>query len=316
MSKLMKMSIDKFLFFDIETVREFETLEVGSETYRAWSYKVTKKAPLQPHEIMELYTKDASLDPCYSKIACITVGFVSDNKIHLKSLTGEESQIINDFCDILEKLKVPCGHNILDFDLPLLLMRAFKHGLSRRIPDAYNVSGKKPWDFDNTVVDTMKSIKGTMFKNPSLADCCYLLGIESPKESIDGSMVSEVYYTEGIEPIAAYCERDVIALIQMFQKMRGATEISTEIVRKKEVEALPELPLLERIYRSSDLSDKTSDEIKALIGKKKLTAKDKKNLKTILTGIMVHTDFVNKDQTNKADKKRISDEIDALIKTL
>lgn len=319
MSKLLKMNIDKFLFFDAEVVREHETLEIGSDACDVWKRKHRSK-DLQPHELIDLYEKEASLDPCHSKIVCITVGFVTGGKIHLKSLVGDEKTIISDFCDILEKLKVPCGFNILDFDLPLLLMRAFKHGLSKRIPDAYNVSGKKPWDFDNTIVDLMKSIKGTMFKNPSLADCCYLMGVESPKTSIDGSMVSDAYYAGRLDEIVAYCERDVLALVHLFQRMNDETELITEIVVKTDggvkEEVIPEMSLLERIYRSSDLSDKTCEEIKTLIGKKKLTVKDKKNLKTILMGIMIHTDFVNKDQTPKADKERIEAEIDGFISGL
>ncbi len=43
------------------------------------------------------------------------------------------------------------------------------------------------------------------------------LGIPSPKEDIDGSMVRDAYYEEDdLDRIVAYCELDVITLAQVF----------------------------------------------------------------------------------------------------
>ena len=44
-----------------------------------------------------------------------------------------------------------------------------------------------------------------------------ILGIPSPKEDTDGSMVRDAYYEEGdLDRIVAYCELDVITLAQVF----------------------------------------------------------------------------------------------------
>lgn len=49
-----------------------------------------------------------------------------------------------------------------------------------------------------------------------------ILGIPSPKEDIDGSMVRDVYYEEGnINRIVTYCELDVITLSQVFLRLRN-----------------------------------------------------------------------------------------------
>jgi hypothetical protein len=49
-----------------------------------------------------------------------------------------------------------------------------------------------------------------------------ILGIPSPKEDIDGSMVRQVYYEEkDLERIVAYCERDVITVAQVFLRLRN-----------------------------------------------------------------------------------------------
>ena len=49
-----------------------------------------------------------------------------------------------------------------------------------------------------------------------------MLGIPSPKEDIDGSMVREVYYKENdLARIVDYCERDVITVAQIFLRLRN-----------------------------------------------------------------------------------------------
>ena len=48
-----------------------------------------------------------------------------------------------------------------------------------------------------------------------------ILGIPSPKDDIDGSQVAKVYYQENdIDRIIKYCEKDVIAVAQIFLKYR------------------------------------------------------------------------------------------------
>ena len=48
-----------------------------------------------------------------------------------------------------------------------------------------------------------------------------VLGIPSPKDDIDGSEVGKVFYIDkDLDRIITYCEKDVIAVAQVFLKMR------------------------------------------------------------------------------------------------
>ena len=50
----------------------------------------------------------------------------------------------------------------------------------------------------------------------------HVLGIPSPKEDIDGSMVRDVYYEDNdLERIVKYCERDVVTVAQVFLRLRN-----------------------------------------------------------------------------------------------
>ena len=56
-----------------------------------------------------------------------------------------------------------------------------------------------------------------------------VLGIPSPKDDIDGSEVYRVYYEENdIDRIITYCEKDTIAVAQIFLRLRGDSILTNE----------------------------------------------------------------------------------------
>jgi hypothetical protein len=51
---------------------------------------------------------------------------------------------------------------------------------------------------------------------------CHVFKIPTPKDDITGADVARVYYEETDLPrIATYCEKDVVALIQLYLRMQG-----------------------------------------------------------------------------------------------
>ena len=57
----------------------------------------------------------------------------------------------------------------------------------------------------------------------------HVLGIPSPKEDIDGSMVRQVYYEEkNLERIIRYCEQDVITVAQIILRLRNEALLSKD----------------------------------------------------------------------------------------
>jgi len=60
-----------------------------------------------------------------------------------------------------------------------------------------------------------------------------VLGIASPKEDIDGSMVRDVYYNEDdLDRIVKYCELDVITTAQVFLRLRNEELLDKSEIRK------------------------------------------------------------------------------------
>jgi len=58
---------------------------------------------------------------------------------------------------------------------------------------------------------------------------CHVFHIPTPKDDISGADVARVYYEENdLKRIKVYCEKDVLALIQLLLRMRGDSLIEDD----------------------------------------------------------------------------------------
>jgi hypothetical protein len=58
---------------------------------------------------------------------------------------------------------------------------------------------------------------------------CAVFNIPTPKDDIDGSQVSKVYYQEGnLDRIIRYCEKDTLALANLMMRYKGEPIIPIE----------------------------------------------------------------------------------------
>ena len=82
------------------------------------------------------------------------------------------------------------------------------------------------------------------YKNfTSLKLLAKVLGIPSPKDAIDGSMVNGVYWMDkDIERIARYCEKDVATLAQVLLRFHCEPLIKTENILIKSTSRVLNLP--------------------------------------------------------------------------
>jgi uncharacterized protein YjbJ (UPF0337 family) len=110
------------------------------------------------------------------------------------------------------------GHNNDYFDLPFLFKRSVIQGVKPCID-------LKPNKYSNNIFDTMTQWAG--FGNRiSLDKLCKVLGVESPKNEIDGSKVWDYILAGKISEVAEYCKDDVEATYQCYRKMTFAVEVA------------------------------------------------------------------------------------------
>ncbi len=221
-----KINLENILFLDIETVPCQENYnELDLEWKQLWEQK-TQYQRRDEYTPEDFYDR-AGIWAEFGKIVCISVGyFVLKNDIRnfrVTSFYGEEKQLLVDFSNLLENhfnrpQHVLCGHNAKEFDIPFLARRMIILGIP--IPEKLNLFGKKPWEVPH--LDTLELWKFGDYKHfTSLKLLTKVLGIPSSKGDIDGSQVGHVYYVEkDIDRIIVYCEKDVIAVAQVFLRMR------------------------------------------------------------------------------------------------
>ena len=91
-----------------------------------------------------------------------------------------------------------------------------------QFPPILDLSGKKPWQTAH-IMDTLDIWRFGDYKNyTSLNLLAATLGIESPKDDIDGSMVGHVFWVEeNLDRIVTYCQKDVVTTINIIMKFAG-----------------------------------------------------------------------------------------------
>jgi uncharacterized protein YprB with RNaseH-like and TPR domain len=234
--------LNNILFLDIETVSQYALFE---EMPQAWKELWRRKADSlirgdQTVTAESLYDR-AAIYAEFGKIICISCGIITaqgkGKKIALKSFYGDDEKVLlSEFSELLDRwatdnTKCLCAHNGKEFDFPYLCRRMIINGLP--IPAVLNLSGKKPWEIPH--IDTLELWKFGDYKSYiSLNLLAHVLGISSPKDDIDGSMVGEVYWSQrDLTRIVDYCKKDVVTVAQVYLRMNGQTLILPENIEIK-----------------------------------------------------------------------------------
>lgn len=218
---LEKIKIEDVLFLDIETSTRVKELELDTPLYDAWQYK-KKKDIIDDSELISTYAKEAALYPEFGRIVCITVGKVVKDTFITQTFNNiNEFQLITDFYNCLDRQgdTYICGHSVKQFDIPYIVQRGYSFGLKPH--KLLDTSGLKPWELDH-ILDTKDIWRGTSFNSSSLLSLCTSLNIKSPKEDLQGSDVPKFFWEDpinNIERITKYCERDVLAVYRVLDKL-------------------------------------------------------------------------------------------------
>ena len=235
---LKNLNYSKILFFDIETVPiKYDFKDLDERGQQLWSKKTRFIQERENLNAEEVYEK-AGIYAEFGKVVCISLGFIlqkdGETQIRLKSIANEDEQaLLQEFIDLLNSYYTApdflfCAHNGKEFDIPFLCRRILING--KKIPNILNVSGKKPWEIKH--LDTMELWKFGDFKNYTSLDLLsYVFNIPTPKDDMDGSQVAKVFYEDkDLDRIIHYCEKDVVATIQLFRKYQGESIINEEFI--------------------------------------------------------------------------------------
>jgi uncharacterized protein YprB with RNaseH-like and TPR domain len=230
MRQLKSLPLEEFVLFDIETASAAEHLEEMPEAMQEiWKEREEKRG--SDEDPADRFEERAGIEAEFGRVVAISVGIFTRQKeglaLRVQSIAyPEEEFILQDFVNLLnrfagnnDRYSYLCGHNIKGFDIPYLCKRLIHLGME--LPNMLDLADKKPWEIPH--LDTMELWRfGDRRSYVSLKLLCAFLGIPSPKQDIDGSEVSRVFWKENdLDRIAEYCSRDVSAVGQLILRLRG-----------------------------------------------------------------------------------------------
>lgn len=231
--------LTKILFLDIETVPQEYTWEgLDARTAKLFSDKTRFEQERNSKSAEEIYAEKGGILAEFGKVICIGVGSLHQtsegNNLRVTSFQGDdEAEVLRRFVDLLDnhfnsEEHWLCGHNGKEFDFPYIARRCVVHRI--KLPRLLDIAGLKPWEVGH--LDTMNLWSfGDRKAYTSLALLTHILGIPTPKDDITGADVARVYYEEkGLERIATYCKKDVVATAQLYLRLTGRDPIREENV--------------------------------------------------------------------------------------
>ncbi len=236
---MQNIRLENLLFIDIETVpREPVFANLDEQWQQLWNEKVQWQLPADTSSD-QFYPQRAGVMAEFAKIICISMGYFRRNgkltQLRIKSFYGEdETQLLVSMLDALKELEAVnsrwsfTGHNIREFDIPFLCRRLLANGIA--IPHYLDFQNMKPWDVN--MLDTFQYWRFGDYKNfTSLNLLAATLGVPSPKDDMDGSMVAEVYYQQqDLQRIVNYCQKDVITVANIVRRFKNLPVLTADEV--------------------------------------------------------------------------------------
>lgn len=305
---IQNLKYEDLLFVDCETVRGSEVFDTDHPYYDVWAWKQrnteTNEIP-DSKDVIQSYYNKAALFPEWGRIVCISIGYIHNEELHIKSFTGEEADILTSFVEAVQKTgRKLVAHNI-SFDIPYIRKRYFINRLpvNEYLTETQGLDvGMKIWDLEKVLFDTMALWKGVNWANTSLDELAMCFGIPSSKQGeVSGANVGDAFYAGRIQEIAEYCEKDVAVVANLIRLWKGDSIL--EAISKPS-EELKQKNVLEQAYASKELTETLKQQLEAVLQKKRKTKKDKDIISDILTNLLIKTELGNSDSTKEQERKQ------------
>lgn len=216
----------KTLVFDIETVPALDRRELPATVGEALTSYATRK-DMEPGAVM-------GMSPFFGKVVSLAIGDGDADGDGHEAVTvlavppdGQaipncpkwlrpmsEADLLRSFWALASRAETVVTFNGRGFDVPFLVTRSLVHGIPARVDLVSQRWALRPhldlWE-----------LLSQRDRGPSKLDVvCWALGIESPKEVMDGSMVAPAYARGEIQKIAEYNAHDVRATSAVYRRVR------------------------------------------------------------------------------------------------
>ena len=133
MIALKQINEKRVLFFDTETAQRQPILTVGTPDFDAWKYKRKKHlvSPCNTDQcLIEDYDKQAGLHAEYSRIVCISMGYINEKgDVKMKTFNeGDERELLDNFNSAINKFSALGIYRLCGFELTGSIYLSFLKG--------------------------------------------------------------------------------------------------------------------------------------------------------------------------------------------
>ncbi len=229
MRALKNIELGKVLFISIECVPQENELPVQGLFYNSWTDGGNEA---------EAYAETAPLFAEYGKIFCVSLGYVSNHHLNIKTIQGEEKEVIETLFKMVDAFQSSwgsvnlCGHSVKSFILPYVMRRAIINDIP--VQYLFDASGLKPWDI--TWMHDIKELwQGTAYKSASLLSLAHTFNLDYAESIILGKDVTTMYLNDEVEEITHRCEVNVRICHDVLKRMAGIkTDWKDEILAQSQ----------------------------------------------------------------------------------
>jgi len=230
--------LTKAVYFDLETAAEFRSLDelaiANPKKAELWTKRCEYlRARFEENKDLsdeQIYLEKAALAPEFSRVICATFARLSwketSPSLVVKSYASEsEKEVLDGIHKVFEKffnLKF-VGHNIKRFDVPVMCKRLLINEFS--LPKGLLIHNLKPWEMPFIDTSEVWSFGAWQESFVSLDLLATSIGLDSPKEELQGSEVNSYFWSGRLAEITKYCERDVLTTTNILLKLSGLSTV-------------------------------------------------------------------------------------------
>jgi hypothetical protein len=220
------------LVFDVETVPAFDRRDLPHDIAESLISYTTRKFA-EPDVVEAESKKFMGMSPFFGKVVSLAIGdgdaASGDDAVTVLAVPPDgtnltdcpawlrpmsEADLLRSFWALVGKAETVVSFNGRGFDVPFLVTRSLIHNIPARrdlVSDRWSL---RPH------LDLYELLTQRNRGPSSLNVVCWALGIDSPKEVMDGSMVAPAYARGEIVKIAEYNAHDVRATSAIYRKVR------------------------------------------------------------------------------------------------
>lgn len=230
------MSKAEYIVFDIETYRTTRKDVVEQIAKEAREKRPAKSAAKAVHmawdteeesgkRVREALAK-TSVDPMFAEIACVSIYCHGDVPITFMAAGDERDCLLQArefLAEASDEQTAWVGHNIVGFDIPILVNRWRFHRVPPPPAFPHLVGGRA---HGARVFDTMlRTPARTPFTSLDNACLAYGVELEAPVQfdgrEMNGALVGEAVDRGEWDLLRAYCEQDVTVTADLYEAMVG-----------------------------------------------------------------------------------------------